>query len=110
MFRYRFLIHTKDTKGRRIAETLVRADEAIAPELARYRQREIRCESATNSMIQSAVEIASKAKRVRPLENPVAYLTFIYKRVVDRSLNRKRKLVPVGDDVLEELMNDRECA
>src|SRR5438132_5085674 len=102
MFRYRFWIHKKDKRGRPLDESIVKAAEEIAPTLARYRQREIRCESTTNSMIQSAVEIASKAKRARPLENPIAYLTFIYKRVVDRSLNRKRRLVPVSDDILEE--------
>jgi len=108
MFRYRFWIHKKDDKGRPLDESIVKAAEEIAPTLARYRQREIRCESTTNSMLQSAVEAASKANRGRPIDNPVAYITSIYEHIVDRSLNRKRRLVPVGDEILEELMNDRE--
>jgi RNA polymerase sigma factor (sigma-70 family) len=108
MFRYRYWIHKKDDKGRPLDESIVKAAEEIAPALARYRQREIRCESMTNSMLQSAVEAASKANRGRPIDNPIAYITSIYKHIVDRTLNRKRRFVPVGEDILEELMSDRE--
>src|SRR6185295_10075591 len=84
MFRYKFWIHKKDEKGRPLDENIVKAAEEIAPALARYRQREIQCESTTNSLLQKAVEVASKANRRRPLEKPIAYFTSIYKRIVDR--------------------------
>lgn len=107
MFRYRFWFHRKDGNGRPLDEKIVKAAEEIAPTLARYREHEIRCESTINEMMQSAVEAASKAKRSRPLENPIGYLTFIYKRIVDRSLNRTKRLVTVDDTFLEDLINVR---
>ncbi len=108
MFRYKYWIHRKDGKGRPLDENIVKAAEEVAPALARYRQREIRCESTTNSMLQSAVEAASKANRGRPIENPIAYITSVYKHTVDRTLSRKKRLVPAGEDILEELMKERE--
>ena len=108
MFRYRFWIHKKDGKGRPLDENIVKAAEEIAPTLARYRQHEIRCESTINAMLQSAVEAASKARRSKPLDNPIGYVSFIYKRIVDRFLNRKKKLVTVDDSFLEDLVNARE--
>src|SRR5437879_543210 len=105
MFRYRFWFYRKDGKGRPLDEKIGKAAEEIAPTLARYREHEIRCESTIDEMMQSAVEAASKAKRSRPLENPIGYLTFIYKRIVDRSLNRTKRLVTVDDTFLEDLLN-----
>ena len=108
MSRYRFWIHKKDDKGRPLDEKIVKAAEEVAPTLARYRQHEIRCESTTNAMLQSAVEAASRAKRTKPIDNPIGYLTFAYKRIVDRFLNREKKLVPVDDTFLEDLSNSRD--
>lgn len=110
MSRYRFWIHKRDDKGRPLDEKIVQAAEEIAPTLARYRQHEIRCESTTNEMLQSAVEAASKAKRMKPIDNPIGYLTLAYKRIVDRFLNRQRKLVSVDDTFLEDLSNARDNA
>ena len=107
MSRYRFWIHKKDDKGRPLDEKIVKAAEEVAPTLARYRQHEIRCESTTNAMLQAAVEAASRAKRTKPIDNPIGYLTFAYKRIVDRFLNREKKLVPVDDTFLEDLSNSR---
>jgi len=108
MARYWFWIHKKDGKGRPLDESVVKAAEQLAPTLARYRQHEIRCESTTNTMLQSAVEAASRAKRTRPIENPIGYLTFAYKRIVDRFLNRQRKVVAVDNTFLEDLLNARD--
>ncbi len=108
MFRYKFWIHKKDSKGRPLDEKIVKAAEEIAPTLARYRQHEIRCESAANALLQSAVEAASNAKRAKPLDNPIGYLSFIHKRIVDRFLKGKKKLVAVDDAFLADLVNARE--
>ena len=105
MARYRFWIHDKDRKGQLLDENIVKTAEEIGPALTRYRQQEIDCESTSNEMLQSAVEAASKATRRNHIENPPGYLTSIYKRIVDKFLDRQHKLVPVDDGFLEDLAN-----
>ena len=105
MARYRFWIHDKDRKGQPLDKNILRTAEEIAPALTRYRQQEIDCESTSNDMLQSAVEAASKATRNNHIENPPGYLTSIYKRIVDKFLDRERKLVAVDEEFLEDLAN-----
>src|SRR5215510_8141613 len=89
MARYRFWIHDKDRKGRPLDEDILKTAEGLAPTLTRYREQEIDCESTSNEMLQSAVEAASMARRRNHIENPPGYLTQIYKRIVDRFLDRE---------------------
>jgi RNA polymerase sigma factor (sigma-70 family) len=105
MARYRFWIHDKDRKGQPLDENILKTAEDIAPTLTRYRRQEIDCESTSNDILQSAVEAASKAKRRNHVDNPPGYLTSIYKRIVDKFLDRQQKLVPVDDAFLEDLAN-----
>jgi RNA polymerase sigma factor (sigma-70 family) len=105
MARYRFWIHDKDRKGQPLDENILKTAEEIAPTLTRYRRQEIDCESTSNDILQSAVEAASKAKRRNHVDNPPGYLTSIYKRIVDKFLDRQQKLVPVDDAFLEDLAN-----
>jgi RNA polymerase sigma factor (sigma-70 family) len=106
MTRYRFWIHDKDRKGQPLDENILQTAEELAPTLTRYRRDELDCESTSNDMLQSAVEAASKAKRSNHVENPHGYLTSIYKRIVDKFLDRHQKLVPVDDAFLEDLANN----
>jgi RNA polymerase sigma factor (sigma-70 family) len=105
MARYRFWLHDKDRKGRPIDRTILKIADEIGPDLARYRQEEVDCESTSNAMLQSAVEAASQAARNSRIENPPGYLTAVYKRIVDKFLSRKQRLVPVDDSFLEALAN-----
>lgn len=105
MARYRFWIHDKDRKGHPLDQDILKTAEEIAPTLTRYRQQEIDCESTSNDMLQAAVEAASKATLRNRIENPPGYLTSIYKRIVDKFLDREQKLVPVDDEFLEDLAN-----
>src|SRR5688572_3326915 len=105
MTRYRFWIHDKDRKGQPLDENILKTAEELAPTLTRYRRQEIDCESTSNDILQSAVEAASKAKRRNHVDNPPGYLTSIYKRIVDKFLDRQQKLVPVDDAFLEDLAN-----
>ena len=105
MARYRSWIHDKDKKGQPLDEAMLKAAEEIGPSLTRYRQQEIDCESTSNVMLQSAVEAASKATRNTEIENPPGYLTSVYKRIVDKFLERQKRLVPVDEDYLEDLAN-----
>ena len=97
MGRYRFWVHDKDKKGQPLDEKILKAADEIGPDLARYSQQEVDCESTSNGMLQSAVEAASKATQGTQIENPPGYLTSVYKHIVDRFLARKKKLVPVDD-------------
>jgi DNA-directed RNA polymerase specialized sigma24 family protein len=108
MARYRFWIHRKDKKGQPLDEDILKAAEELAPTLTRYRQQEIDCESASNDMLRSAVEAASKATRKNRIANPCGYLTSIYKRIVDKVLDHDKKLVPVDDVFLENLANTQQ--
>ena len=100
---YRFWFYGKDDKGRPLDANILRAAEEIAPTLARYREHEIGCDSTINTLLQSAIEAASRAKRMKPIGNPIGYLTFAYKRIVDRFLHRGQKIVSVDDKRLGEL-------
>jgi RNA polymerase sigma factor (sigma-70 family) len=106
MTHYRFWIHDKDRKGQPLDENILKTAEELAPTLTRYRRDELDCESTSNDILQSAVEAASKAKRSNHVQNPPGYLTSIYKRIVDKFLDRHQKLVPVDDAFLEDLANE----
>jgi len=102
---YRFWIRNKDRQDHSIDEVILKTAESIAPELTRYRQREIDSAQASNEMLQSAVEATSRAKRRNHIDNPQGYLTRVYKRLVDKFLDREQKLIPVDDLFLEDLVN-----
>src|SRR5215831_5185546 len=74
MARYRFWFHDRDKKGQLLDANILKAAEAIAPKLTRYRQNEIDGESAANDILQAAVEAASNATRRHGIENPDRYL------------------------------------
>jgi len=105
MGRYQFWFHGKDKKGRPLDENLLKAAEELAPMLTRYRQQEIDCESTCNDILQEAVEATSDAMRRKPIANVHGYITTIYKRNVDKSLDHDQNLVPVDDEFLEDLAN-----
>src|SRR5438093_1571197 len=103
MARYRFWFHDRDKDGKPINPDILKAAEEIAPTLARYREEEIDCESTSNDILQAAVEAASNATRKNRIANPAGYITSIYRRFVDKSLDHKKRFIPVGDDFLEDL-------
>jgi hypothetical protein len=105
MARYKLWFHDRDKKGQPLDENILKTAESIASALTRYRQDEIDCESTSNDMLQSAVEAASTASGGNHVQNPPGYLTQIYKRIVDKFLDREQKLVPVDDGFLEDLAN-----
>ena len=99
MGRYRFWLYKKDRKGRPIDKAILKIAEEIGHDLAPYRQKELD-ESTSNEMLQSAVEAASQATQNSTIEDPPGYLTSVYKRIVDRFLSRKKRLVPADDSFL----------
>ena len=104
MARYRFWLYKKDRKGRPIDKAILKIAEEIGPDLGPYGQKEVDCESTSNGMLPSAVEAASQATQNSTIENPPGYLTSVYKRIVDKFLARKKRLV-LYDSFLEVLAN-----
>jgi RNA polymerase sigma factor (sigma-70 family) len=100
---YRFWFHNKDDQGRPLDESILKAAEEMAPILSHYREQELDCESHANEIMQSAIEAASKATRTTPIKNPIAYITSAYRRLVDKNLDRRSRVIPVDDEFLEEL-------
>ena len=105
MGRYQFWIYDKDEEGRPLDEAIVKTAEEIHPTLIQYRQKEIDCDSTVNTILQSAVEAASKASRTNKIRNPRAYLVSVYHRLVDNLLDQRQHYTPTEDAVLEVLAN-----
>src|SRR5438093_5530178 len=82
MGRYQFWIYDKDDEGRPLDETIVKTAEDIRSTLIQYRQKEIDCDSTVNTMLQGAVEAASRASRKNKIRNPKGYLVTVYHRLV----------------------------
>jgi RNA polymerase sigma factor (sigma-70 family) len=105
MARYRFWFHNKDRNGKPLDERILKAAEELAPSLTRYRHEEIESKSTANDILQDAVEAASKVTLSKRITNPEGYLTSIYKRFVDKFLERNKRVIAVGDGFLERLAN-----
>jgi len=59
-----------------------------------------------NTLLQAAVDAASKAVHRNPIMNPGGYLISVYHRLVDRYLKREQRMIFVEDSVLEHLANE----
>src|SRR2546427_6664074 len=105
MAAYKFWFHDRDKKGSPLSEDILETAERIATLLTRYRKHEIDCESTSNEILQDAIEAASKASRGNHIANPAGYVTCIYERLVDKHIERKKKLIPFDDVFLEDLGN-----
>jgi RNA polymerase sigma factor (sigma-70 family) len=105
MARYRLWLFEKDRKGRPIDKAILKIAEEIGPDLAPSGQKKVDCESTSNGMLQSALEGVSQATQNTTIENPPGYLTSVCKRIVDKFLARKKRLVLADDSFLEVLAN-----
>ena len=105
MRHYKFWFHDRDKRGQPLNESILKTAEKIAPVLTRYRMNEVDCVSTCNEKLQEAVEAASHASQRNPIANPAKYLRSTYKRLVDKHIERKRKLIPSEDLLLEDFAN-----
>jgi RNA polymerase sigma factor (sigma-70 family) len=105
MARYTFWFHSQDHNGQPLDETMLATAAKIAPSLTRYRKHEVDCESTCNEILQDAIEAASHAARRNRIANPAKYLASIYKRLVDKHVERQKKLIPSDDLFLEDIAN-----
>jgi len=71
-----------------------------------YRAAELNDESRALELAEKAVHQASRARKPRPVEDPVAYLFRAFRRLVDRELERARRFQPFSEEVSQGW---REC-
>lgn len=105
MAQFKFWFYDKDKNGQPLDDNILKTAEEIAPLLTRYRKQEIECESICNEILQDAIEAVSHAASKNPIANPAGYLVSVYKRSVDKFLDHKHRLIPLGDEFLEGLVN-----
>lgn len=101
--RYALWISDKDENGVPIDPQFIEAAYALEHSFFSYRQRELGCESVTATLIQSAVNAASRAAHSKPVDNPTAYLMTVFTRKVDRYLAHSGVEVAVEDEFIEDL-------
>jgi RNA polymerase sigma factor (sigma-70 family) len=65
-----------------------------------YRARELNDDSRAMELVESAVHRASRARKSRPVENPVAYLFRTFTHLVDKELERARRFQSLTDGLL----------
>jgi RNA polymerase sigma factor (sigma-70 family) len=94
---YELWLNEADEKGNPLDTEILKAARELGPAFLRYRQREIGCESLTNTIVQAAVEAASKAFHRQPVENPRAYLLSVFTRKMNKLLDRQARIVALDD-------------
>src|SRR5262245_855167 len=98
---YELWLSETDEQGNPLDPEILKAARELGPTFFWYRQKEIGCESLTNTIAQAAVEAASKATHDRPVENPRAYLLSVFTRKMNRFLDRQARHI-----ALDDLSND----
>jgi hypothetical protein len=101
--RYALWISDKDENGVPVDPRFIEAAYALEHSFFNYRQRELGCESVTATLIQSAVNAASRAAHSKPVDNPGAYLMTAFMRKVDKYLAQSAIEVAVADEFIEDL-------
>jgi len=94
---YELWLSKTDSHGNPLDPEILKAALELGPTFFSYRQREIGCESLTNTIAQAAVEAVSKATHSRPVENPRAYLLSVFTRKMNRFLDRQARHVGLDD-------------
>src|SRR5262245_32759277 len=94
---YELWLSEIDDEGNALDPDILKAARELESTFLRYRQREIGCESLTNTIAQAAVEAASRATHGRPVENPRAYLLSVFTRKMNRFLDRQARNVAFDD-------------
>ncbi len=76
------------------------AAERIGADFFCYRARELNDDSRALELAERAVHKASRARKSRPVEDPVAYLFRTFTNLVDAELERSRRFLSLSDDVI----------
>ncbi len=76
------------------------AAERIGTDFFFYRARELNDGSRALELAERAVHKASRARKPRPVEDPVAYLFRTFTNMVDAELERSRRFLSLSDGII----------
>lgn len=101
----RFLLWVSpvDDRGCPVDPVFIQAAERIGGDFLRYRCREINDSSRAMELAERAVHRASRAKKKRPVEDPVAYLFRTFTNLVDEEIERGKRFLSLSDEVLHAI-------
>jgi len=91
-----------DEYGERVDPIYLEAGYQIGDLFFYYRQHALGDESLAMQLAEQAVHRASRAKKGKPVENPVAYVYETFKHLVDHEIKRARKLLPLTERRMQE--------
>jgi DNA-directed RNA polymerase specialized sigma24 family protein len=89
-----------DDQATPVDPVFLAAAERIGTDFFCYRARELNDESRALELAERAVHKASRARKSRPVEDPVAYLFRAFTNLVDAELERCRRFLSLSDDVM----------
>ncbi len=89
-----------DDQATPVDPAFLQAAERIGGDFFLYRARELNDGSRALELAEKAVHKASRARKSRPVEDPVAYLFRTFTNMVDADLERSRRFLSLSDDVM----------
>ncbi len=89
-----------DDQAMPVDPVFLAAAERIGADFFCYRAREMNDDSRALELAERAVHKASRARKSRPVEDPVAYLFRTFTNLVDAELERSRRFLSLSDDVM----------
>jgi len=95
-------INPVDATGNCVDQKFIDAAHLKAPDLMRYRARELRDGAVRLELIEAAVHRASRARKREPVRDFGAYLFSVFTRLVDSKIEVEKRLVAVDADCLED--------
>ena len=101
----RFLLWVSPVDGQGLPADpmFLEAAESIGSDFVRYRARDVNDPSRSLELAERAVYLASRAKKKHPVEDAVAYLFRTFTNLVDHEIERRRRFVPLDDDLLHAI-------
>jgi RNA polymerase sigma factor (sigma-70 family) len=106
--KYSLWLSEQDEAGALVDPRFVQAAYALEHKFFRYRQKELGCESMAATLIQSSVNVASRAAQGSHVSNPANYLFTTFTRLVDRHLAHAARESPIEDEFVEELVHQEQ--
>jgi DNA-directed RNA polymerase specialized sigma24 family protein len=90
-----------DDQATPVDPAFLEAAERIGGDFFHYRARELNDGSRALELAEKAVHKASRARKSRPVEDPVAYLFRTFTNMVDAELERSRRFLSLSDDLVQ---------
>jgi DNA-directed RNA polymerase specialized sigma24 family protein len=93
-------VNPVDDENQPVDPVFINAATARGESFIAYRARELQDESLAKELLEKAVHSASRARRGKPVRDPLAYVFRIFKRLVDDEIAKSRRFIPLNEEVL----------